>query len=274
MAEAPRYSVPRPGPGNPKIFGIGLSRTGTTSLTTALEILGFPAVHYPTEYGQIDAKAGATDITVLMMLEALDRRYPGSRFILTTRALEPWLQSCQRHWEKNAAFFKRSQLVMDVERQIYGEAGFDRQRYTEVRARHLLDIDAYFKDRRDTLLTLDIFLSPAPWAALCNFLGAAVPDVPFPADNSSKAVDQILHRFLDHFEDCAELARITTISEAYIRKLQCDPARGSISPSPQLGTGFEQTRIMKWASEALGADEVARILGLAPERVVDYLRRL
>ncbi|HEV8715109.1 MAG TPA: sulfotransferase [Candidatus Binatia bacterium] len=29
-----------------KIFGLGLSRTGTTSLTEALEILGFSTIHY------------------------------------------------------------------------------------------------------------------------------------------------------------------------------------------------------------------------------------
>ena len=32
---------------NQKIFGIGLSKTGTTSLTQALQILGYQALHYP-----------------------------------------------------------------------------------------------------------------------------------------------------------------------------------------------------------------------------------
>ena len=31
----------------PKIFGVGLSRTGTRSLTQGLQMLGFDAIHYP-----------------------------------------------------------------------------------------------------------------------------------------------------------------------------------------------------------------------------------
>jgi len=33
--------------GSRKIFGLGLSKTGTSSLTDALNLLGVKAVHYP-----------------------------------------------------------------------------------------------------------------------------------------------------------------------------------------------------------------------------------
>ena len=33
-----------------KVFGIGLSRTGTSSLYEALTILGIDTIHYPTNY--------------------------------------------------------------------------------------------------------------------------------------------------------------------------------------------------------------------------------
>ncbi len=32
-----------------KVFGIGLSRTGTTTLTTALQKLGYKALHFPSD---------------------------------------------------------------------------------------------------------------------------------------------------------------------------------------------------------------------------------
>ncbi|MCZ6834530.1 MAG: hypothetical protein O7G85_02035, partial [Planctomycetota bacterium] len=34
-----------------KVFGIGLSRTGTRSLNEALTILGIPSCHWPTDVG-------------------------------------------------------------------------------------------------------------------------------------------------------------------------------------------------------------------------------
>ena len=43
-----------------KILGIGLSRTGTTSLTRALEILGLRAVHFPRRLREIRRHDAAT----------------------------------------------------------------------------------------------------------------------------------------------------------------------------------------------------------------------
>src|SRR5215212_6804140 len=91
-----------------KVFGIGLSRTGTTSLTKALRILGYRAVHCPLSIVRFNGKGlqlsaevvdrydAFTDSPVARMYRELDYACPGSKFILTTRPIEKWMASVRR----------------------------------------------------------------------------------------------------------------------------------------------------------------------------------
>ncbi len=103
----------------PKVFGIGLSRTGTRSLTFALQVLGFDVCHYPADaetfyelahakydFSVLDEHDGITDITVAPYYAQLDKLYPGSKFILTVREKPSWLKSCRNHWWDRPAFPK------------------------------------------------------------------------------------------------------------------------------------------------------------------------
>lgn len=88
-----------------KVFGVGLSKTATTSLTFALEILGFCTKHYPSlryyphwlrgiKKHVLEEDQAFSDITIIPFYKELDRKYPGSKFILTARDLDDWLESC------------------------------------------------------------------------------------------------------------------------------------------------------------------------------------
>ena len=94
-----------------KIFGIGLSRTGTKSLTKALNSLGFNILHYPIDevtYNELQEGNyklsiledcdGITDLTIVSYYAQLDSLFPHSRFILTIRNKEDWLISMKSHW--------------------------------------------------------------------------------------------------------------------------------------------------------------------------------
>ncbi len=100
-----------------KVFGIGLSRTGTTSLTQALHLLGYKAIHFPHDsvtraqvYHFFDSELqclslallqeadAITDTPVCCLYKALDQAYPGSKFILTVREKHSWLRSCRSLW--------------------------------------------------------------------------------------------------------------------------------------------------------------------------------
>ena len=75
-----------------KIFGIGYSKTGTTSLTKALRILGYNALHFPIHtmkhsseklnlrYEKLWRQA-YSDTPIPLFYKELDKRFPGSKFI-------------------------------------------------------------------------------------------------------------------------------------------------------------------------------------------------
>jgi hypothetical protein len=180
-----------------RIFGIGLSRTGTTSLTKALTLLGISAQHYPNDpRTQAELKRGCyrlsvletvqalTDIPVAPFYAQLDREYPGSKFVLTTRETDSWLGSVENHFR----------MYLDTRRDafddfvlacVYGSLAFDRERFRYVKELHEENARRYFGDRSGQLLILD----PAEgnsWEPLCRFLGLPVPSEPFPHENPAR----------------------------------------------------------------------------------------
>jgi len=94
-----------------------------------------------------------SDILVLSEhFDVLDEQYPGSKLILSTRDLDEWVDSRRRHVERN------------VERQARGEYHGTFLRVepdawiAEYRTHHAR-VAAYFADRPDDLLTIDISAS-------------------------------------------------------------------------------------------------------------------
>ncbi|MFJ9061783.1 hypothetical protein OHB07_37625 [Streptomyces sp. NBC_00111] len=180
-----------------KVFGIGLSRTGTQSLTAALRTLGYDIVHYPADedtYRTLlrgDARFpllahhdGITDITTVPYVAQLDRMWPDAKFILTIRDEDLWLRSCARHWDRPphhkteyGELYPELQLFLRAA--VYGCHSFDEDRFRHVHRRHLAEVRALFSGRPDSLLILDPSL-PAPYARLATFLGRPAPDAPYP----------------------------------------------------------------------------------------------
>ena len=87
------------GPVPTRIFGVGMHKTGTTSLYKALEILGFDTAHWSgpqwakniwleMREGRsltIEKHYAITDLPITLLYRELDKAYPGSKFILTVR---------------------------------------------------------------------------------------------------------------------------------------------------------------------------------------------
>lgn len=196
----------------PKVFGLGLSRTGTKSLTVALHLLGFNVAHYPTDQESFAAMArgdgrfpllehydGLTDIVTIPFLAELDALYPGSRFVLTVRAKEDWLGSMEEHWrgkslvipgyEDTSAMRVRGLLRAAV----FGCYEFNQERLARIYDDHFARVCAYFGDRPEDLLILDI-VGGEGWEKLAPFLGYAPPDVPFPYAPTQVALDEMYPR--------------------------------------------------------------------------------
>lgn len=182
----------------PKVLGIGISRTGTTSLSKALRRLGYDTIHAPLSIitrvdGRIALNEDAvmryealTDSTVAFMYKELDAAFPGSKFILTVRDVEKWLVSMRR--------VRKVYPIMRMipkAAQLFHEAFGDDYPYDEdaMRAkfhRHSKEVRAHFEGRND-LLVMD-FAAGDGWEKLCRFLGRPVPDAPFPHHNKKTLV--------------------------------------------------------------------------------------
>jgi hypothetical protein len=171
-----------------KIFCIGLSRTGTKSLTVALYILGYNIIHYPSDeatlneliagnynFSVLEDYDGISDITVSPYYAQLYKLFPNSKFILTVRNKEDWLRSFEKHWSDRPPFDDPTQnpIYMKVRRllraSVYGSYKFNRDRMSYVYDLHKKNVLDFFKNKPGSLLVLNIFKKKA-WKKLCKFL--------------------------------------------------------------------------------------------------------
>jgi hypothetical protein len=176
-----------------KIFGIGLSRTGTTSLSEALRILGYDSSHWPLSPADLEEHEAATDITVSCRFQELDRRFPGSKFIYTTRDLTSWLPSCRAHWgylERSRGTLALPAFAIEAEMILFGTLTFDEVRFAEAYDRHHRSVASYFENRKSDLLVMNIAAGHG-WPELCQFLGEEIPGVRFPRLNFGPPAVQI-----------------------------------------------------------------------------------
>jgi hypothetical protein len=185
-----------------QVFGIGLSKTGTTSLTRALQVLGYRTKHFPffhldfskrhlaLNLKKISRWEALTDTPIPYFYKQLDETFPGSKFVLTVRDLGAWLRSCARHhvWpgtyvhDKAVGSARYVRSVLQLHRALYGTVSFDEQTFREHYQRHVDGVIDYFKARPQDLLVIDIERGEG-WDRLCPFLGKEIPAAPFPRAN-------------------------------------------------------------------------------------------
>jgi hypothetical protein len=191
-----------------KIFGIGLSRTGTTSLHRALELLGLDSIHFPDDartrreilgflpgggdrlHLSVLRRCDAlSDTPVCATFEALDAAYPGSRFVLTVRDKQEWLISCQAYWSLGLDEFIHEQpddpwavYMGAIGRALYGVPGFDAGRFSAAYDAYEERVARHFEGREADLLVLNLFNGEG-WPELCAFLDRPVPEMAFPHEN-------------------------------------------------------------------------------------------
>jgi len=175
-----------------KIFALGLSKTGTSSLAEALQILGFQTVHNPTDdatvqsllHGRVrcavtEISDAVCDILFVRHFRELDVEFPNSRFILTVRSREAWLASCRRHWANRYALLGDLANEDLVDFNIYGTTRFSERIFNTAYDAHYCAVQEYFRGRPTDLLTLNV-CAGQKWQPLCQFLGEPRPDADFP----------------------------------------------------------------------------------------------
>lgn len=172
-----------------KIFAIGLSRTGTTSLHCALILLGFSAVHYPAAAGQrwlsgdfsdrtTSAFQAFSDAPTCVFFKQLHKSHPNAKFVYTRRDPIKWLNSCERHFI-GRPLNKMSSYGLSIRLATYGIVQFERERFMEVFQDHEEKVKEYFADKPDSLLTIDLDEGP-DITRLGRFLNVSTPEIPWP----------------------------------------------------------------------------------------------
>jgi Sulfotransferase domain len=178
----------------PKVFGIGFHKTGTTSLSRALKLLGYrvcgpvgvrdPRIAERAEemaLAQVERFDAFQDNPWPLLFRALDERYPGSKFVLTVRPAEEWIRSLVTHFGRESTPMREF---------IYGAGrGFPRgneSHYLEVYETHNRRVLEHFEGREKDLLVLRITEGEG-WERLCPFLDRPEPEQPFPLANAKGA---------------------------------------------------------------------------------------
>lgn len=188
-----------------KIFGIGLHKTGGTSLCKALEELGYSTRHFPNPLGIKDGELilkhevmqgidAYADRPFHLLYPTADRYYPGSKFILTIRDKESWMVSAETHFSKIRKFLRGPLLGPHTTQyviQLYGSKIFNPELFSKTYDRYHENIERYFEDRAEDLLHLNI-CGGEGWEKLCNFLDKPIPIKPFPHANKKGTIQNII----------------------------------------------------------------------------------
>jgi len=97
-----------------KVFGMGLSKTGTKSLANALSQFGLEIIHFPS-VNQLIKGNGAVDTPVIAFLPQLLQLFPNAKFICTTRDIDDWLVSCKKHFKPSNNYY-----IHQIRMLVYG----------------------------------------------------------------------------------------------------------------------------------------------------------
>ena len=176
-----------------KIFGIGLHKTGTTTLAECLHTLGYSVcpeeLAYLTRHAVV---AGSYRPTLRLVLSydafedspwnyknfyrILDVVFPEAKFVLTARGNEGrWFESLLR-W---TALYNSASALNIISTLGLAVTPGDRKEVLAAYRAHNNGVVEYFAGQPDRLLVVD-WEAGDGWEKLCGFLGVPVPRMTFP----------------------------------------------------------------------------------------------
>lgn len=175
-----------------KVAGIGLNKTGTTTLGLCLKHWEYRHTSYDLDLLRAVAAGNLSPALSVaahydscedwpwpLLYQTLDEHFPDARFILTVRKdAETWLRSLLRHAKRTGP--------TEARRLVYGYEmphGHEKQHLAYYRA-HNQAVQDYFSARPDKLLVV-CWETGSGWQELADFLHQPVPDLPLPHANRS-----------------------------------------------------------------------------------------
>src|ERR1700755_2303446 len=195
-----------------KVIGAGLGRTGTFTLKTALEMLGFGPCHHMVEVlanpAQVPFWNRAADGEAVDWDEVypaynamvdgpgchfyveLAARYPDAKVILSRRDPERWYESMSETILKSMQLmgFEPGQEVPADHPMKFGGVIISQKTFNHdySKANVIAAFERHVENVRRTIAPerLLAFEAARGWEPLCASLGVPVPDEPFPRTNS------------------------------------------------------------------------------------------
>ena len=189
-----------------EIVGAGFGRTGTLSMKTALEQLGFGPCHHMVEVfprpesvdgwaaaiegrevdldALVDGFRSAVDFPICAAWSRFADRFPDAKVLLTVRSSESWWRSYEATIGPRIAATDHGEgrsMMTAIRDVVFGGRPMERDHAIEVYESH--NADVILRTAGDRLLIYEL---GSGWEPLCAFLGVPVPAAPFPSSNSTE----------------------------------------------------------------------------------------
>lgn len=181
-----------------KVFGIGLGKTGTSTLGVCLETLGYrvkgsdvdltrcikkgilkPAFEIADQYD------GFQDFPWPLLYKEMDVRYPNSKFILTIRKnKDDWFDSLIKHANRTGPT-EHKELAYG-----YKMPHGLKNEHISFYEQHNEEVRKYFRGRENDFLEV-CWAKGDGWEEICTFLGHDIPKKPLPHANKASSLKNL-----------------------------------------------------------------------------------
>lgn len=198
-----------------KVFCIGLSRTGTTSLCEALKLMNFKTLHFSLglfihpeiisknlkfeprlnvglfqswrrqkeikainknfDYNILSKFEVFGDLPIPLFYKELDKLFPNSKFIYTYRNSDRWLKSMKWLYNEGAVLWSHGLLDDEIKFRAYNTTVYNKHKLINSFNNHHQEVVSYFKNRTDDILMINIDEEVLNFRILGKFLNADVP---------------------------------------------------------------------------------------------------
>lgn len=175
-----------------KVFGIGLNKTGTTTLGRVFSELGFRNLSYDLEllrsasqndmapiFKAINNYDSFEDWPWPLLFEEVDKNNIDSKFILTTRKnSEAWIESLKKHAERTGP--------TEARKIVYGYKmpHGNENEHIRMYKKHNNRVRNHFK-KKGNMIEVS-WEEGDGWKKICSFLGKQKPKREFPHANKSE----------------------------------------------------------------------------------------
>lgn len=187
-----------------KVIGVGLNKTGTSTLGRMLEYLGYNVkghfLEHTYRYRDGDINTIIEDsrnydaiygMPWCLMYKELYKEYPNAKYILTTRINSQVYYDSHTYHQVRPVSFKRRKRTAEA---LLIEHGcnplFNKDKFIEVYETHNDNIRKFFLDKQFIEICWE---SGDSWKELCKFLDKDIPDVPLP--HRKKATYDMYEKF-------------------------------------------------------------------------------